>query len=51
MQEIQRNGHHARLPRSTLEILQPGKHYCFVKVTQADGNTLWSAPVWVTVAK
>jgi hypothetical protein len=27
-----------------------GKHYYFVKVTQADGNLLWSAPVWVTVA-
>ncbi|MHC4178383.1 MAG: CehA/McbA family metallohydrolase [Planctomycetota bacterium] len=27
-----------------------GKHYYFVKVTQADGNMLWSAPVWVTVA-
>lgn len=28
----------------------PGKHYYFVKVTQADGNLMWSAPVWVTVA-
>lgn len=27
-----------------------GQHYYFVKVTQADGNLLWSAPVWVTVA-
>ncbi len=27
-----------------------GKHYYFVKVTQADGNLMWSAPVWVTVA-
>lgn len=27
-----------------------GKHFYFVKVTQADGNLLWSAPVWVTVA-
>ncbi len=26
-----------------------GKHYYFAKVTQADGNLLWSAPVWVTV--
>ena len=26
-----------------------GKHYYFVKVTQKDGNLLWSAPVWVTV--
>jgi hypothetical protein len=30
---------------------EPGKHYYFVKVTQADGNLLWSAPVWVTVAE
>jgi len=28
---------------------EPGKHYYFVKVTQGDGNLLWSAPVWVTV--
>ena len=28
---------------------EPGKHYYFVKVTQADGNMLWSAPVWVRV--
>lgn len=28
---------------------KPGKHYYFAKVTQADGNLLWSAPVWVTV--
>ncbi len=28
---------------------KPGKHYYFVKVTQADGNMLWSAPVWLTV--
>ena len=27
-----------------------GDHYYFVKVIQADGNMLWSAPVWVTVA-
>ena len=27
----------------------PGKHYYFAKVTQADGNLLWSAPIWVTV--
>jgi hypothetical protein len=29
---------------------EPGKHYYFVKVKQADGNLLWSAPVWVVVA-
>jgi len=27
----------------------PGAHYYFVKVTQKDGNALWSAPVWVTI--
>lgn len=26
-----------------------GHHYYFAKVTQADTNMLWSAPVWVTV--
>ncbi|SHF06110.1 Ig-like domain-containing protein [Thermomonas hydrothermalis] len=25
----------------------PGKHFYYVKVTQADGLRLWSAPVWV----
>ena len=30
---------------------EPGKHYYFAKVTQADGNFIWSAPVWVTVAE
>ena len=28
---------------------EPGQHYYFVKVTQADGNVMWSAPVWVVV--
>ncbi|MHC4323456.1 MAG: CehA/McbA family metallohydrolase [Planctomycetota bacterium] len=28
-----------------------GRHYYFVKITQKDGNLLWSAPVWVTVGK
>ena len=31
-------------------LSKPGKHYYFAKVTQADGNLLWSAPIWVTVA-
>lgn len=26
-----------------------GSHYYFVKVTQADGQRLWSAPVWLTI--
>ena len=25
----------------------PGAHFYYAKVTQADGNVLWSAPVWV----
>jgi hypothetical protein len=28
----------------------PGKHYYFLKVTQGDGDLLWVAPVWLTVA-
>ena len=27
-----------------------GKHYWFAKITQADGDLLWSAPAWLTVA-
>ena len=26
----------------------PGPHFYYAKVTQEDGNVLWSAPVWVT---
>ncbi|NPV49252.1 MAG: CehA/McbA family metallohydrolase [Armatimonadetes bacterium] len=26
-----------------------GKHFYFVRITQGDGNMIWSAPVWVTV--
>jgi len=28
-----------------------GSHYYFVKATQADGQALWSAPIWLTVAR
>jgi hypothetical protein len=28
---------------------QPGRHYVFVKVTQADGQKAWSAPIWLYV--
>jgi hypothetical protein len=28
----------------------PGEHFYYAKVTQSDGNLLWSAPVWVTQA-
>ncbi|MHC4400911.1 MAG: CehA/McbA family metallohydrolase [Planctomycetota bacterium] len=34
----------------TTRTPQPGPHYYFAKVTQADGNMLWSAPIWATVA-
>jgi hypothetical protein len=30
---------------------KPGKHYYFAKVTQRNGNLLWSARVWATVAE
>ena len=26
----------------------PGRHFFYARVTQEDGNVLWSAPVWVT---
>jgi hypothetical protein len=26
----------------------PGAHFYYARVTQDDGNILWSAPVWVT---
>jgi hypothetical protein len=26
----------------------PGEHFYYARVTQSDGNVLWSAPVWVT---
>jgi hypothetical protein len=32
-------------------VPKPGEHYYFVKVTQKDGNLMWSAPVWVTVGQ
>ena len=35
----------------TTRTPEPGKHYYFAKVTQADGNLIWSAPVWVTVSQ
>ncbi len=28
--------------------VKPGPHYWFVKVTQADTNFVWSAPIWAT---
>ena len=34
----------------TTVAAEAGQHYYFAKVTQADGNLMWSAPIWVTVA-
>lgn len=34
----------------TAPITEPGKHWAFVKVTQTDGQKLWSAPIWFAVA-
>jgi len=28
---------------------KPGKHFYFVKITQKDGNLIWSAPIWLTI--
>ena len=28
-----------------------GKHYYFAKITQAVGDLLWSAPIWVTLVE
>ena len=35
----------------TTHKAKPGPHYYFAKVTQEDGNMLWSAPIWVTAAE
>ena len=35
----------------TTRTPEPGGHHYFVKITQKDGNPIWSAPVWVTVAQ
>ncbi len=34
----------------TLADPKPGNHFYFVRVTQTDGQMMWSAPVWVTTA-
>lgn len=33
---------------TTTFVPAPGEHFYYAKVTQSDGNVLWSAPVWVT---
>jgi hypothetical protein len=47
-----RNGKVTQLSAASRTIVtpEPGEHFYYAKVTQADGNVLWSAPVWVTQA-
>lgn len=44
-----RNGTATVLASASSATLTPaiGKHYYYAKITQNDGNILWSAPVWV----
>ncbi|MFM9433966.1 hypothetical protein ACFDR9_001012 [Janthinobacterium sp. CG_23.3] len=44
-----RNGAVTQLSREAATTITPadGEHYYYAKVTQDDGNVLWSAPVWV----
>jgi hypothetical protein len=45
-----RNGTVTELSTSATTTVTPapGEHFYYAKVTQTDGNILWSAPVWVT---
>jgi hypothetical protein len=45
-----RNGVVTQLSSSATTTFHPtpGPHFYYAKVTQSDGNVLWSAPVWVT---
>ncbi|GAB3468444.1 CehA/McbA family metallohydrolase [Massilia terrae] len=45
-----RNGTVTQLASSGTATITPapGEHFYYAKVTQSDGNLLWSAPVWVT---
>jgi hypothetical protein len=45
-----RNGSVSELSSSADTTITPtaGEHFYYVRVTQEDGNMLWSAPVWVT---
>jgi hypothetical protein len=47
-----RNGAVTQMASSASTTFQPtpGEHFYYAKVTQSDGNVLWSAPVWVTQA-
>jgi hypothetical protein len=45
-----RNGSVTQLSASATTTVTPaiGEHFYYAKVTQNDGNILWSAPIWVT---
>ena len=45
-----RNGTVTQLSTSANTTITPanGEHFYYAKVTQNDGNILWSAPIWVT---
>jgi len=45
-----RNGTVTQLSSSASTTVTPavGEHYYYAKITQNDGNILWSAPIWVT---
>ncbi|WP_424682014.1 CehA/McbA family metallohydrolase [Frateuria sp. YIM B11624] len=44
------NGTVTELSETATTTVTPaaGEHFYYAKITQADGNRLWSAPVWVT---
>lgn len=46
----QRNGTVTALATTATTTVTPtlGEHFYYAKVTQDDGNILWSAPIWVT---
>jgi hypothetical protein len=45
-----RNGTATELSNTASTTITPavGEHYYYAKLTQTDGNILWSAPIWVT---
>lgn len=45
-----RNGTVTQLSSSASTTITPsnGEHFYYAKITQNDGNILWSAPIWVT---
>lgn len=45
-----RNGTATELTNTASTTFTPsvGEHYYYAKLTQSDGNILWSAPIWVT---